>query len=209
MDTAHLNLAFDECEHGGVRLSVVSVGELVIRSGAVAACDPIVFIGGVEALAVSLPPGRYPVLLSIAHFDNDDQRVAFARIAAGDGVPVTWEMVTTGSFDMDLLGPEEIVGYPVDSGTGCFADREAFGALGQAIDADPQYLETLIAALEKSYVPTWSWVNWMLPSGHNLVAFSSGAGDGVYATYAGRGSSGQLVALVTDFQMIDSDGSDA
>jgi len=37
MDTAHLNLAFDECEHGGVRFSVVPVGELVIRSGAVVA----------------------------------------------------------------------------------------------------------------------------------------------------------------------------
>lgn len=208
MHTSHLNLAFDNCTHGDVRLAVVPVGELVLGSGAVVACDPIVFAFGFAALDVTLSPGRYPVALSIAHFENGDQRVAFARIVAGEGVPVTWEMVTIGSFDMNSLDPDEIVGYPVDSGTGCFADPEALEAFGRAIDADSGYLDTLIAALEKSYIDTWSWVNWVLPSGHNLVAFSSGGGDGVYATYAGRDSSGQLVALVTDFQMIDSDGLD-
>jgi hypothetical protein len=44
--------------------------------------------------------------------------------------------------------------------------------------------------------------------GTNLIAFSSGAGDGVYSAFVGFGADGTPVALVTDFKIAydDEDG---
>jgi hypothetical protein len=36
----------------------------------------------------------------------------------------------------------------------------------------------------------------------NLIAFSSGYGDGAYATYAGYNANGELCAVVTDFGVV-------
>jgi hypothetical protein len=38
--------------------------------------------------------------------------------------------------------------------------------------------------------------------GANLIAFSSGYGDGMYATYAGFDADGQVSVAVTDFNVI-------
>ena len=58
-----------------------------------------------------------------------------------------------------------------------------FGSRGLHLP-DPEYSEFMIAEMEKTYRDTWDWLN--LPMGEaNVIAFHSGLGDGLYATYAG------------------------
>ena len=43
----------------------------------------------------------------------------------------------------------------------------------------------------------------------NLIAFSSGLGDGLYATYAGLDSQGNVIVVVTDFMVFEEDNKTA
>jgi len=63
------------------------------------------------------------------------------------------------------------------------------------------FYETLMAEMDKTYKSTWSWLDTKFGEG-NLVAFSSGYGDGLYATYAGRDSNGHISVVVTDFGVL-------
>jgi hypothetical protein len=99
------------------------------------------------------------------------------------------------------LKPGEISGYPVDSGTGCFMDKSAAKALDQRMSADSSFFKTMMSEMDKTYRHTWSWLN-MKFADANLIAFSSGLGDGLYATYAGKDSSGRITLVVTDFFVV-------
>lgn len=79
-------------------------------------------------------------------------------------------------------------------------DAKAARTLQQMMKKNPDFYETLIVEFDKTYVHTWSWTNYALGDGQqNLVAFSSGYGDGVYASYAGFDSDGEVSIVVTDF----------
>lgn len=55
--------------------------------------------------------------------------------------------------------------------------------------------------MEKTYRDTWDWLD--LPMGDaNVIAFKSGLGDGMYATYAGLTADEQVVAVVTEFAVL-------
>jgi Protein of unknown function (DUF4241) len=69
------------------------------------------------------------------------------------------------------------------------------------MDEQQDFYETLTAEMDKTYKHTWRWLDTKLGEG-NLVAFSSGYGDGVYATYAGRDSDGQISVVVMDFGVL-------
>ena len=175
------------------------IGNLHLPTGALVACDPFVPMDAGD-FTVSLPRGTFPVVLSIAQFAND-QRVAFASIRPKEHAPAKWEMMLVGKQDASTLKKDEIFGYGVDSGTGCFMDRSAARALDQAMGANPEFCETMIAEMEKTYTNTWSWLDMKFGEG-NLIAFSSGYGDGAYATYAGYGANGELCVVVTDFGVV-------
>jgi len=139
-------------------------------------------------------PGNIPVVLSIAN-TAIDQHVKFASRHFKQSDPINWEMMTIGDQG-------EIFGYPVDSGTGCFMDRSAHLSLNEKTRANPNYYETMLAEMEKTYTRTWSWLNFKFDD-ENLIAFSSGYGDGVFATYAGYDAEGKLSKVVTDFSVLE------
>lgn len=75
------------------------------------------------------------------------------------------------------------------------------------MDVDEDYFETLITEMEKTYVNTWSWVNLEMDpeTNANLIAFSSGLGDGCYASYFGFDEKHNPMILVTDFGVFSDD----
>jgi hypothetical protein len=188
---------------GPVACFVRHVGDLILSTGEIVACDPLVFPEA-EPFTARVAPGTYPVLLAIAQVSESDQRVAFAKLQFESGEPVTWQMAVVHGQDPSTLEPDHIFGYSVDAGTGCFMDRAAAALLADRMKGDDEYSETIIDAMEKTDVPTWSYATVRPSAQHedNCVVFSSGWGDGFYASYFGYSAAGTLTCLVTDFAVL-------
>jgi hypothetical protein len=189
----------DGYQLNGMTLSHRHVGDLALPSGQLVACDPFV---QPEKLPfnLSLPAGTVPVVLSIAHLKTD-QRVAFAVVYFSKTLPEEWEMMIVGDQDPSTLKEDEFFGYGVDAGTGCFMDKSARQSLTQRMNEQQTFYEVLMAEMDKTQINTWSWLDMKFGDG-NLIAFSSGYGDGLYATYAGRDSNGHVSVVVTDFGVL-------
>jgi hypothetical protein len=184
---------------GEMALYHYNVGDLVLPSGQLVACDPFM-VPDAPPFRLFVPRGEFPVMLSIADIKTD-QRVAFATLRLAQTLPASWEMLTVGNQEISTLKEGELFGYGVDSGTGCFMDLSTCRALAERMAEQQNFYETLMAEMDKTYKSTWSWLDTKLGEG-NLVAFSSGYGDGQYATYAGRDSDGQVSVVVTDFGVL-------
>jgi hypothetical protein len=192
-----------ETEIGRVVLRLRPAGELTVTSGWVVACDPLTS-PEVEPFTRPVPVGTFPVTLSVAHFEDGDRRVAGALVRFGAREPATWELALHPGEDLSELGEGEIFGYPVDSGTGCFMDEETARLVIDHADAE-EFSDTLAAEMERTYEDTWSWANVEFDpdAGSNIVAFSTGVGDGRYASYFGLDADGEVVCLVTDFSLFE------
>jgi Protein of unknown function (DUF4241) len=188
-------------------LHLQTLGELVVTSGHIVVCDPLV-MRGTPPLADTVPLGRYPVVLSVAELPSGDQRVACALLRLSDHLAVRWEMAVPQGKTPSSLKPGHIFGYAVDAGTGCFMDADTSRALmARLIQMGVGYAESekLLNTLNRTSVPTWSWANLIMDNatGANVIAFSSGWGDGVYPSYWGYDAASQRAALVTDFGVLD------
>lgn len=94
--------------------------------------------------------------------------------------------------------------YGVDSGTGSFMDVDAAQILGPLVweqsgerDKFEEFCDKAIVEMEKHSFGkhgTASWANMRVSDSieANVVAFSSGWGDGGYASFWGRDASGKL-----------------
>ena len=184
-----------------VRIERREIADLVIVSGKVVACDPFTVYEGVLPFDREVAPGRYPVVLSIAHVEeNRDQRVAYAMLMLGEGRPVRWELATWPGKGLSDLGEGEVFGYGVDAGTGSFMDEVAAQKLAQ----DEDLIDRLLEDSRENYVDTWSWTDFVVDeeTGANVISFSSGFGDGFYPSYLAFDEADRLVALVTDFGVV-------
>jgi hypothetical protein len=182
---------------GRVSLRTVRVADLVLPSGRINGADAFL-IDGAGWLA-TLPAGRYSVELLLAAADGDE-RVAAARVVLPVRGPVTWQLALLPGQDPAVLGPGEFFGYGVDSGTGSFFSPEA------AEHLDDAYADRLLDQLAEHQQTTWAWANVQVDaaSGANVVAFSSGFGDGAYPSFVGLATDGRTVGLMTDFGLLDS-----
>lgn len=192
-------------------LHLRTIGELVVTSGHILACDPM-FLFEIPPFAGAVPPGRYPVILSVAALPSGDQRVACALLRLSERAAVRWEMATPQGQTLSALTPGEIFGYPVDFATGCFTDVDVPSTLvaneaarTDAADESDHFYDRLDDMQDKTYTPTWSWADLVVDetTGANVIAFSSGFGDGFYTSYWGYDAANQRVALVTDFGVLD------
>jgi hypothetical protein len=177
------------------------IGELQVPTGELIACDPFVLTREQASFTAKVPTGNFPVRLSI-WADETDQRVAFASINFCDTEPKTWEMLTVKGQSLATLREGEIFGYGVDSGTGCFMDAAALEGLLRQMESNEEWFQELIDEMDKTYRHTWSWLDRKMGDA-DLVAFSSGFGDGFYASYVGRDASGNVCTVVTDFGICD------
>jgi len=184
-------------------------GELVLTSGAIVACDPLVNLDGTKAFETKVEPGPYPVLLGVLQGD-----VAWARVEFRGDEVTRW--VRAGS-------------HGVDSGTSCFVDAQArdvevarqkarrnkiFAAVvaGGVDPADGDAWDAACAEERKKLGsdPLLERVrSGLVEIGEaTLVAFTSGAGDGSYTTWWGLDAQGAPITLVSDFALLEDDEED-
>ncbi|MFD5402849.1 DUF4241 domain-containing protein [Streptomyces griseorubiginosus] len=186
-------------------IHVADGGELDLPTGQVVASDPFVYLGSgdIEPFTVSVPPGRYRVEAAVATLGRPDEppadrphlRVAAARLVIRAEPTTSWELALRPDQDPAELGDDEFYGYGVDAGTGCFYDAAAEEAFPEAQEDEGPLWD----AFENS---DWSPGPHLVTSpstGHTLVAFTSGWGDGFYPTWTGRSASGEVTCFLTDF----------
>jgi len=107
-------------------------------------------------------------------------------------------MAIVAGQDLSTLEAGHFFGYPVDSGTGCFADSKAVGLINEASDPDMKFFNEVSAEMDKVYRHTRSWVHIETVRG-SATLFSSGFGDGMYPSYFGLDETMEPVVLLTDF----------
>jgi hypothetical protein len=134
-----------------------------------------------------------------------DERIACAMLYLLPGTPSTWETAGFLSPAGKAVTKQAITEYSVDSATACFMDADAARQIATlSNDGDDTFAESLPEATDATYVHTRSWGNMILDptTGLNVIAFSSGWGDGAYTSYWGLDTAGQVVCLLTDFRVL-------
>jgi hypothetical protein len=169
--------------------------DLWLPTGEIVAADG--FIMERQPFTRRVRPGRYLVTIAIAAFATDE-RIAFSQVRFSDRPVARWELALVNGQDLSTLKPGYFFGYPVDSGTGCFADPQAVDLINEASDPEMIFFNEVSAEMEKVYRHTRSWVSIETPKG-SAALFSSGFGDGMYPSYFGLDDAQEPVTLLTDF----------
>lgn len=211
---AEYRLTIDEADDGkppflhSRSFRTLELGGLKIVSGRISASDPFVSIDARKPFSEPVPNGTFPVRLAIAQGGINDGRIAFARVDFSSTPAVEWRMAVIAGQDAATLKPGEIFGYPVDAGTGSFYDPKAGEALNALLKVNSDAWQDWQTQGEANGKAASLKPNFflMLPAGEtNVAIFASGWGDGFYASYFGFDKDGRVVALVTDFAIIDWD----
>lgn len=177
-----------------VSLAVVGVGSLVLPSGHIVACDPLV-PGPRLPFVQHVMRGSYTVELSLIRLATDVEYVAMARILFTRLQPVVWVRAARQGAGKEAA-PQ---GYRSESGTGCYMDADAT-ALADLADAGN--IDELLVQLTGNYRPHRYWLEMALGRRQNAILFSTGAGAGSYISYFGIDEAGDTCVLVTDFGLV-------
>src|SRR5262249_16612407 len=196
-------------DRGQIAVQQMDVGDLVMPSGNLIACDPTSLYWEQDRVPFDrmCPTGRHRVLLCIS---NSEDRtfsglVCCAKVCFTFQKPASWEMALLPGQDKATLPYGHFFGYGVDAGMGCFIDGKM--AQGLSKDAIDRALDEIHNSLYSSKARAKSrkyGVGVLVDQSAetNIVAFSSGYGDGAYVSYWGIDASGQLCCLVTDFGVL-------
>ena len=191
-----------------------SIGELVLPSGRLIACDPLLALDS-DPFDLQLQPGSYPVHLIIPEM-RDEKVVAYAVLKARSTSVRRWEIAPlTPRPETSLVDPHEENGYSVDSGLGCFLDKETASSLLNyhqlVMPEENDFERHLWGRIHRRRHKGAGWASIDLRSdlqmpfgdGRNLLVFDTGFGDGHYNTYLGFDADDELTSIVTDFEVLD------
>lgn len=189
-------------------VDVVRAGEVSLPTGRLVARspdDPVVTLPEMEAFTVEVAPGRYPVSIAVARWDDPPdplvpaplRRGAAARVLVRDEPVISWEMGLRGGEDTGSLSDGEYFGINVDYGTGCFLDVASFPFF-ERLQED---FERLMQIVEQVIDDEWVLVE-DPDSGANVVFFDCGMGAGTYPTWVGRTAGGEVRCFVTELELL-------
>ena len=202
-------------------LSVIDCGSLVLPTGRLTMCDPIVGLETGSLFFVQVPPGRYRVRITLADVsdanDGSYLGVAYATLMLDEtAIEVTRRIITPiadGPCPPELDAEGKFFGFPVDAGLACFMDQGVVDALmpetgwfndqlsdwffdlwSERLD-NPGHIRSGIANIP---IPDAT-------NGETIVIFSSGWGDGYYPIVGGFDASDRLVRVHIDFFVVFED----
>lgn len=173
---------------------------VVVTSGRIAVADPLTPASG-RVLARQVPPGRFRVMVSVATVDGE-QRIAAAVMHVGRPPIARW-VIAHYEGNKPPKSADQLPTFGVDAGTAGFMDALVLESLRTAPDeAEPPVQASLVPQLTAtpSAANTAQWIADPI-SGRNVIAFTSGWGDGAYASYWALDGAGQPVCLVIDFDL--------
>lgn len=182
-----------------------------MRTGAIIVCDP--FLADTGPLVEQVAPGRYPARACIISYSSGDRRVACAMLSLTGSRPVRWTLALNQDLDVSGTRTPSTSGYYVEAGTACFMDAEVErlqrrrAALAEEDEPGSyfEYLQHIDDELLQRLAENANLYTTLVVDEHdglNVIAFSSGWGDGYYRSYLGYDDQGILASLVTDFALV-------
>ena len=206
--------SFDKQKHDAIfaaasidnhAIEILSIGELFVGTGKLVACDPgSTRINEAVPFELTVPIGQHRVELAVVPYSGM-KRVAGAKIVFSQDLPATFRLATIPGDDTSKLAHGEFFGFGVSTGQACFVDHSAVPEfLGPLYEAEQIYDQ-----LQEQFESTgeiWGELKSSTDGEKNLLAFSSGWGDGRYASYFGFCNSNVPCCLFVDFQLtVDDD----
>ena len=199
------------------KIKVAQAGKADFPTGEVVLADPVAYLGSSyeTVLDKTVPTGSYPVELSVCHSQIVGLRISAARLLISERPAVSYEIaMPKGKKGEDLGKPGIFTFFGVDTGLSSFADgkiseenRIFFEKWAEENPGKNKYMDYFASLFQESYEthPEFqneggSFLEWSMPgSGHRMVLFSSGMGDGVYSGYWGLDAEGEAVCLTVVF----------
>ncbi|HLP12085.1 MAG TPA: DUF4241 domain-containing protein [Flavobacteriales bacterium] len=169
-----------------------TIGKITIESGKLVACDPIV-LQDVEPYVYDFPKGKFPVQLGLVNY-QEYPRVSFARILFSQKPVVTWRLALHGGQEPLEVGSENIYCFGVDAASGIFADYQTCKTFMKF--HEDEWEETFMGNTDfrTGFMREFDW--------GNFAIFSTGYGDGCYATYVGFDDQGEICRFLADFATV-------
>ena len=181
-------------------------GKIDLPTGRLVACDPVL-TNDMKEFKIHFPAGEFPVLI---HKERESNCVAYVEIVFGEEEIVEWKIATTEDQNIDDLKGEEIFGYPVESGMGCFMDFETQDDLNhleqqlfhrkgaEFMGIYEEFFHTKFYD-ENGLVDQFAFLKPNEEKSGNVFAFETGYGEGFYASYIGFGKDSQPLKIITEF----------
>lgn len=192
-------------------IETFEAGKISITSGQLVACDPVL-TNDMEPFSTVFPTGEFQVLV---HKERESNCIAYVEIVFGPSPVSRWDLATTGDQKTEDLKGEEIFGYPVESGMGCFMDLQTQTSLDRleqqlfakkGADFMGIYEEFFHSYFfdENGAIDQFALLKPDENSPGNIFAFETGYGEGFYGSYIGFDADGKPVKVVTEFIEIGS-----
>lgn len=193
-------------------LETFEAGKIHLPSGKLVACDPLI-THDMKEFVIHFPVGDFPVFV---HKERDSNCIAYVEIVFQNEEATTFKMATTEGQHIEDLQGEEVFGYPVESGMGCFMDAETQDSLNhlenrlfhrKGADFMGIYEEFFHGHFfdENGAIDQFAFLKPDEEKPGNIFAFETGYGDGFYASYIGFGAENQPVKIITEFIEIKSE----
>lgn len=193
-------------------LETFEVGKLHLSSGQLVASDPLL-TPDKQAFTTRFPKGDFSTFI---HKERESNCIAYVEIVFNSQEVATWEMaVCEGQNIKDLKG-EEIFGYPVESGMGCFMDFETQNLLNALeLELFEKRGNDFLGIYEEFFHQHFFTENgaidqfaFLKPYAHkpeNIFAFETGYGEGFYACYIGFNKEKTPLKIIAEFIEIKSE----
>lgn len=179
------------------------LGPVVLPSGRVVGCDPLV--SHTTPFTDTVTPGQYLLRAWIVVLYKDgaewQRRVGALQLVILDEPATRWTMALLPDQDLASLDDDSYFGYGVDAGTGTLADRVAIEALNTW---DYDRIDEVFIPARIPDDPVEAVMSAVVDeaTGANVYVVGSGWGDGHYPTYVGWTTEGTITSFVTDFGVL-------
>ncbi|NIF04259.1 DUF4241 domain-containing protein [Chryseobacterium sp. Tr-659] len=187
-------------------LESFEVGKIYLSSGKLVACDPLI-TNDMLPFSTEFPKGDFSVML---HKERESNCVAYAEIIFGNSEIKEWKLATTAGQNVKDLAEEEVFGYPVESGMGCFMDVDTQNSLNdleqklyhsKGVDFMGIYEEFFHDYFfdENGAIDQYAFLKPAKEHPGTIFGFETGYGEGFYASYIAYDKDQLPVKIITEF----------
>lgn len=181
-----------------VRLDYVSGPPLACPSGRLVAGDLQCGLSDDARLALPVPAGTFPTEAVVAEFPDGSRIPAFAIVRISDLVPAQWTMALRDGDDVADFEEGEFPALGVDFGAIGIADADAVHQFDGSVEAN--MIKQIDERLRSSPVAGGAITE---TSVVDVVAFTSGRGDGAYGVGWGMSDPVHPACLLVDFNIVE------